>query len=64
MIRSKVKGVKILKNYFNLINEKEYEESIENALDEADKEAENPKSKYYSHGEFKNMARRTLDGKA
>ena len=57
---SNVKGVKILKKYFNLINEK----YIENALDEADKEAENPKTKYYSHGEFKNMARRTLDGKA
>lgn len=56
--------MKILKKYFNLINEKEYEEYIENALDEADKEAENPKTKYYSHEEFKNMARRTLDGKA
>ncbi len=54
----------MLKNYFNLINEKEYEEYIENALDEAEKEAKKTKTKYYSHEEFKNMARRTLDGKA
>ncbi len=53
-----------LEKYSDLMNEKEYEEYIENALDEADKEAENPKTKYYSHEEFKNMARRTLDGKA
>ena len=53
-----------LEKYSDLMNEKEYEEYIENALDEADKEAENPKTKYYSQEEFKNMARRTLDGKA
>ena len=52
-----------LEKYSDLMNEKEYEEYIENALDEANKEAENPKTKYYSHEEFKNMARRTLDGK-
>ena len=41
---------------------KEYEDYIENALDEADREAENPNTKYYSHDEFKQMARRILDG--
>ena len=31
-------------------------------LDEADKEAEDPNTKYYSHEEFKQMARRIIDG--
>ena len=35
---------------------------IEKALDEADKEAEDPNTKYYSHEEFKQMARRIIDG--
>ncbi len=36
---------------------------IDKALDEADKEAEDPNTKYYSHEEFKQMARRIIDGK-
>ena len=51
-----------IEKYAKLINDKEYEEYIENALDEADKEAENPNTKYYSHEEFKQIARRILDG--
>lgn len=35
---------------------------IEKALDEADKEAEDPNTKYYSHEEFKEIARRAIDG--
>ena len=38
-----------------------YEKYIEDALDEADKEAEDPNTKYYSHEEFKQIARRILD---
>lgn len=45
-------------------NDKEYEDYIENALDEADKEAENPNTGYYSHEEFKRIARRTLDSES
>ena len=35
---------------------------LKNELDEADWEAEDPNTKYYSHDEFKKMARRILDG--
>lgn len=51
-----------LEKYSKLMNNKEYEDYIENELDEADREAEDPNTKYYSHDEFKKMARRTLDG--
>ena len=46
-----------------IMNDMEYNEYIEKSLDEADKEAEDPNTKYYSHDEFKKMARRILDGK-
>lgn len=51
-----------LEKYSKLMSELEYEEYIENALDGADKEAEDPNTKYYSHEEFKQMARRIIDG--
>ena len=51
-----------LEKYSKLMSELEYEEYIENALDEADKEAEDPNTKYYSHEEFKQMARRAING--
>ena len=51
-----------LEKYAKLMSNKEYEDYIENELDEADREAEDPNTKYYSHDEFKKMARRTLDG--
>lgn len=35
---------------------------IEEALEESDREAENPNIKLYSHEEVKKMARRILDG--
>ena len=52
-----------IEKYSKLMSELEYEEYIEKALDEADKEAENSNTKYYSHEKFKQMARRTIDGK-
>ena len=52
-----------LEKYSKLMSELEYEEYIENILDEADKEAEDSNTKYYSHEEFKKIARRTIDGK-
>lgn len=51
-----------LEKYSKLMSDKEYEDYIENALDEADREAEDPNTKYYSHDEFKQIARRILDG--
>ena len=51
-----------LEKYAKLMSNKEYEDYIENELDEADSEAEDPNTKYYSHDEFKQMARRILDG--
>ena len=43
------------------MNDLEYKEYIENILDEADKEAENPNTKYYSHEEFKEMTKKIID---
>ena len=51
-----------IEKYSKLMNDAEYNEYIENELDEADKEAENPNTKYYTHEEMKKMARRILDG--
>ena len=52
-----------LEKYAKLMGDREYENYIEDALDEADKEAEDPNTKYYSHEEMKQMARRIIDGK-
>lgn len=51
-----------IEKYSKLIECKEYSDYIENELDEADKEAENPNTKYYSHEEMKEIGRRILDG--
>ena len=51
-----------LEKYEKLISNFEHEQYIENQLDEADREAEDPNTKYYSHEEFKRMSRRILDG--
>lgn len=51
-----------LEKYSKLISDKEYEEYIEKSLDESDKEIDDPNTRYYSHEEFKQIARRTLDG--
>lgn len=51
-----------LEKYSKLISDREYDDYIENALDEADREAEDPHTKYYTHEEMKKMARRILDG--
>lgn len=51
-----------LEKYAKLMSNKEYEDYIENELDEADREAEDPNTKYYSNDEFKKMSRRILDG--
>lgn len=52
-----------LEKYSKLIGDREYEEYIENALDEADREAEDPNTKYYTHEEMKKMVRRLIDDK-
>ena len=51
-----------LEKYSKLMSDAEYNEYIENALDEADREAEDPNTKYCTHEDIKNMARRILDG--
>lgn len=51
-----------LEKYSKLIGDKEYNEYIEDELDEADKEAENPNTKYYTHEEMKKMSRGIIDG--
>ena len=50
-----------LEKYSKLIGDKEYEEYIENALDEADREAEDPNTKYYTHEEVKQIFKKLLD---
>ena len=51
-----------IEKYSKLMSDAEYNEYIENALDEADREAEDPNTKYYTHEEMKKMARRIIDG--
>ena len=51
-----------IEKYSELMSQKEYDEYVENALDEADREAEDPSTRYYSHEEMKKMARRIIDG--
>ena len=52
-----------LEKYSKLVSDLEYNEYIENALDEAEKEAEDPNTKYYTHEEMMEIARRIIDGK-
>lgn len=52
-----------IEKYSKLMSELEYEEYIEKELDEADKEAEDTNTKYYSHEEFKKITREIIDGK-
>ena len=44
-----------LEKYSKLMSDLEYNEYVENELDEADKEAENPNTQYYTHDEMKNF---------
>lgn len=43
-------------------NSEKYNEYIENALDEADREAEDPNTKYLTHEELFEKLRRKLNG--
>ena len=52
-----------LEKYSKLISDAEYNEYIENALDEAEKELDNPNTKYYTNEEMMKMAREVIDGK-
>ena len=51
-----------LEKYSKLMSDLEYNEYIENALDEADKEAEDPNTKYFTHEEVFGSIRRKLNG--
>lgn len=51
-----------LEKYAKIMSDIEYDEYVENALDEADREAEDPNTKYYTHEEMKEMARRIING--
>ena len=48
--------------YSELMSQKEYDEYVENALDEADREAEDSNTRYYSHEEVFGKIRRKLNG--
>lgn len=50
-----------LEKYSKLMSAIEYDEYIESELDEADREAEDPNTKYYTHKEMKQIARRIID---
>ena len=47
--------------YSKLVSETEYNEYIENMLDEADKEAEDKEAKYYTHEQMKKITRGIID---
>ena len=47
-----------IERYSKLMSDAEYSEYIENALDEADREAEDPNTKYYTHEEMKKRQER------
>ena len=51
-----------IEKYSELMSQKEYDEYVENALDEADREAKDPNTKYYSHEEVFGKIRRKLNG--
>ena len=50
-----------LEKYSKLISDAEYNEYIENALDEADREAENPNTKYLTEEEVFDKLRRKIN---
>lgn len=52
-----------IEKYSKLVSDVEYNEYIERSLDEADKEAENPNTKYYSHEEVFNKIRSNINDK-
>ncbi len=51
-----------LEKYSKLMSDAEYNEYIENALDEADREAENPNTKFLTNEEVFDNLRRKLNG--
>ena len=50
-----------LEKYSRLMSDAEYNQYVENALDEADRESENPNTKYYTHEELISKIRGELD---
>lgn len=50
-----------LKKYSQLTNDAKYNAYIEKALDEAEKEAEDPNTQYLTHDEIFDKLRRNLD---
>lgn len=50
-----------LEKYSELINAVEYTKYVEEALDEADEEAENPNARYYTPEEVFSKMRRIID---
>lgn len=51
-----------LKKYSQLTNDAKYNAYIEKALDEAEKDLDNPNTKYLTHEEVFSKARRLIDG--
>jgi len=50
-----------LNKYSKLLKDAKYNEYVEKSLDEADKEADDPHTKYLTHEEIFDKLRRTLD---
>ena len=51
-----------LNKYSKLLKDAEYNEYIEKALDEAEKDLDNPNTKYLTHEEVFSKARRLING--
>ena len=51
-----------IEKYAKLMSDREYNEYIENALDEAERELEDPNTKFLTHEEVFSKARRIING--
>ena len=51
-----------LNKYSKLLKDAEYNEYIEKALDQSEKDLDNPNTKYLTHDEVFSKARRLIDG--
>lgn len=51
-----------LEKYAKIMSDIEYDEYVENALDEAERELDNPNTKYLTHEEVFSKARRIING--
>lgn len=62
VIKAEIAFQELRRKYSKKLQKSKYDKYIEEELEEADKEADDPNTKYYTHEEMKQMARRIVDG--